>query len=137
MSFIVYQTIRGKKYAYEAEGYWDPVKKQARQRRKYLGAVNEETGEIIPKKTQTQIHFSKSFGQYHVLHELAKQSGLEARLRDSFGDDAALMLALAMIRVVDSTSMRNAHLALEESFVPEMLQLEQLPTSQRMSEFMV
>lgn len=50
MSCIVYQTNpkTGIKYAYESVSYWDKEKKQPRSRRKYLGRVNPETGEIIP-----------------------------------------------------------------------------------------
>ena len=49
MSCIVYQTNKktGVKYAYESVSYWDPDKKQPRSRRKYVGKVDPETGEII------------------------------------------------------------------------------------------
>jgi len=35
-------------YAYESESYWDKEKQQPRSRRKIIGKVDEETGEIIP-----------------------------------------------------------------------------------------
>ena len=49
MSCIVYQTNKktGVKYAYESISYWDPEKKQPRSKRKYVGKVDPETGEII------------------------------------------------------------------------------------------
>ena len=49
MSCIVFQTNKktGVKYAYESVSYWDPDKKQPRSRRKYIGKVDPETGEII------------------------------------------------------------------------------------------
>ena len=49
MSCIVYQTNKktGIRYAYESVSYWDPDKKQPRSRRKYIGKVDPETGEII------------------------------------------------------------------------------------------
>lgn len=52
MSCIVYQTDKktGIKYAYESFSYWDKEKKQPRSTRKYLGRVDEETGEIIGKE---------------------------------------------------------------------------------------
>lgn len=51
MSCIVYQKDKktGIKYAYESISYWDKEKKQPRSTRKYLGRVDEETGEIIYK----------------------------------------------------------------------------------------
>lgn len=50
MSCIVFQTDKrtGIKYAYESVSYWDKEKGQPRSKRKYLGKVDPETGEIIP-----------------------------------------------------------------------------------------
>lgn len=50
MSCIVYQTDKrtGVKYAYESVSFWDKEKGQPRSKRKYLGKVDPETGEIIP-----------------------------------------------------------------------------------------
>ncbi|MEE3394015.1 MAG: hypothetical protein VZR23_10170 [Lachnospiraceae bacterium] len=49
MSCIVYQTDKktGAKYAYESVSYWDAEKQQPRSKRKYIGRVDPETGEII------------------------------------------------------------------------------------------
>lgn len=48
MSIVKYKDSRtGVTYAYESISYYDPEKKQARPKRKYLGKVDEETGEII------------------------------------------------------------------------------------------
>ena len=54
MASIIYQTNRktGAKYAYSQESYWDKSKGQPRSRRTYLGRVDPETGEIIPKRTK-------------------------------------------------------------------------------------
>ena len=35
-------------YAYESVAYWDPEKKMSRAKRKLIGRINPETGEIIP-----------------------------------------------------------------------------------------
>lgn len=35
-------------YVYESESYWDPEKKQSRSRRKCIGKIDPETGEMIP-----------------------------------------------------------------------------------------
>ena len=48
---IIYRKPKGEdgpKYAYESTSYWDKDLKQPRSTRKYLGVVNEATGEIIP-----------------------------------------------------------------------------------------
>jgi transposase len=135
MSYIVHQKIRGKVYAYEAEGYWDSEKKQARQKRKYLGVV-DENGNIIPKTAEREIKVSKTLGQFDLLLQLAEQEGLRARLAEAFGEGSDLLLALAIARTVDPTSQRNLHLVLEESFLPELLGLQELPGSQRLSELL-
>lgn len=35
-------------YVYESESYWDPDKKQSRSKRKLIGRLDPETGEIVP-----------------------------------------------------------------------------------------
>ena len=42
----------GIKYAYESVSYWDKDKKQPRSKRRYLGKVDPETGEIIPSRKE-------------------------------------------------------------------------------------
>ncbi len=62
MASIVYQTDKktGIKYAYESTSYWDKEKKQPRSKRKYLGKVDPETGEIIPcRKEDNPIRISE------------------------------------------------------------------------------
>ena len=55
MSFITYMVNKktGKKYAYKQENVWDSEKGQSRAKRTYLGRVDPETGEIIPKRGST------------------------------------------------------------------------------------
>ena len=35
-------------YAYESHSYWDPEKKMTRAKRKLIGRVDPDTGEIVP-----------------------------------------------------------------------------------------
>ena len=51
MSCIVYITNKktNTKYAYRSESYRDPETKQPKSRRTYLGRVDPDTNEIIPK----------------------------------------------------------------------------------------
>ncbi len=35
-------------YAYESHSYWDPEKKMTRAKRKLIGRVDPETGDIVP-----------------------------------------------------------------------------------------
>lgn len=61
MSSIVYQTDKktGARYAFESESYWDKEKRQPRSKRKYLGKVDPDTGEIIPSRGR---HAQRSTG---------------------------------------------------------------------------
>ena len=43
-----YQRKTDTTYVYESESYWDPEKQQSRSRRKLIGKIDKETGEIIP-----------------------------------------------------------------------------------------
>lgn len=47
MAIVKYKNQSGVTYAYESVSEWDPVKKQSRPKRKYLGRVDQETGEIV------------------------------------------------------------------------------------------
>lgn len=52
MASIVYHVDKktGAKYAFENISFWDKEKKQPRSKRKYLGKVDSETGNIIPSR---------------------------------------------------------------------------------------
>lgn len=47
---IVYQLDKrsGITYAYESEAWWDKEKRQSRSRRRLIGRVDDETGEVVP-----------------------------------------------------------------------------------------
>ena len=74
MSCIVYQTDSktGIKYAYESVSYWDKEKQQPRSKRKYLGRVDPETGEIIAKKEKGS-HSVYEKGNEEVIKKLNEQ----------------------------------------------------------------
>lgn len=47
MAIVQYRNQSGILYAYDQKSEWDPVRKQSRSSRVFLGRVDEETGEII------------------------------------------------------------------------------------------
>lgn len=51
-----YHKDTGITYVYESESYWDKEKKQPRSRRKLIGKLDPQTGEVIPtgKKNRSQ-----------------------------------------------------------------------------------
>ena len=48
MAIVKYTHKDGSQYAYSSLACWDPIRKQNRPVRKYLGKVDPSTGEIIP-----------------------------------------------------------------------------------------
>lgn len=63
MASIIYQIDKktGAKYAFENVSYWDKDKKQPRSKRKYLGKVDPETGNIIPSRGRSSHSEEKGF----------------------------------------------------------------------------
>ncbi len=87
MASIVYQIDKktGTKYAFESVSYWDKEKKQPRSKRKYLGKVDPETGEIIPSRGKTTHSGDKTAADEGPLsalqEELEKKDKIISELR--------------------------------------------------------
>ncbi|MDF1550993.1 MAG: hypothetical protein P1P88_24445, partial [Bacteroidales bacterium] len=74
MSYIVEQKIKGRIYLYKVESYWDKVKKQARQKRVYIGPKEkQDTPEMIPKVSGL---LSKNYGNILFFNSIIEQIGL-------------------------------------------------------------
>ena len=75
MASIVYQIDKktGAKYAFESVSYWDKNKKQPRSKRRYLGKVDPETGEIIPSRGRTVHSEEKASEETTILPALYKE----------------------------------------------------------------
>ena len=53
-SFIYQHDKRsGITYVYESESYWDKEKKQSRCKRRLIGKIDKETGEIVPTRNRS------------------------------------------------------------------------------------
>lgn len=81
MSCIVYQTNKktGITYAYESISYWDKEKQQPRSKRQYIGRVDDETGEIIPKqdkKSKSQAKDSSTKEPGNLVPEMEEKNKL-------------------------------------------------------------
>lgn len=72
MSYIVEQKIKGNIYLCEVESYWDKKKKQARQRRKYIGPKNAKKVQNQTKKVMADI---KKFWKCFFAEFSVKQIG--------------------------------------------------------------
>jgi transposase len=136
MTFTTVQKIKGKHYLYESTGAWDPKKKQCRQKRVYLGPCDEH-GNLLPEQKRNVIRESRTIGQYHLLNELAKQAKICGSLEKAFGvSDAERILALAMLRISCPRTLRNVKNQIEETFVKELVGVDDELTSQYLSGFL-
>lgn len=110
MASIVYQIDKktGTKYAFESVSYWDKDKKQPRSKRKYLGKVDPETGEIIPSRGRSS-HSEESTApdrdELRALHdEIQKRDKTIEKLRRDLDEVTAkneeLLTVVKQIRVM-------------------------------------
>ena len=136
MTYLVKQKIHGRTYAYEAENYWDPEKKQSRQKRRYLGVWDEATGQVIPKTSERDVKTTKSFGPAYLLDSVGDEIKLRKKLSEAFGKDGDSILAIAMSKLLNQTSLKNLHHVLDDSFLPEMYSLKESFSSQWLSDFL-
>jgi transposase len=136
MTYIVKQKIRGKIYVYEAEGYWDPQKKQARQRRRYLGVWDEESGTIKPREAERTVRITKEYGAGYLLKWISEELKLGRKLEQSFGDDGKAILALAIAKVLRPVALKNISHIMEDSMVSELCRADTDFSSQWISDLL-
>lgn len=66
-------------YAYESHSYWDPEKKMTRAKRKLIGRIDPQTGEIVPtdgrnrkkkdEKTTKDVDYKKLYEKLQKKYE--------------------------------------------------------------------
>lgn len=105
MSYRVEQRIGGTVYVYEQTSYWVPQKHQSRQRRRYLGKKDPETGELIPPRQSHSPRHAKDYGNIYLLRQMAERSGVSAILQQAFPKEAILLLALACFEVSETAPL--------------------------------
>ena len=88
MSVVYHHDKRsGITYAYESKSYWDKEKGQSRARRRLIGRVDDETGEIVPtdgrvRKAAARRAEEAARPRYKAMYEeqLARVAELEAEV---------------------------------------------------------
>ncbi|SFI28989.1 Transposase [Tindallia magadiensis] len=117
---IIYQTNKqtGITYAYENEAYWDKEKQQSRAKRKLIGKLDPETGEIIPtrpyKKASPQTHVPakqgpvpitkvqrRSYGATHLFDQIGQQTGVQEDLKACFPGMYKQFLSIAYYLIME------------------------------------
>lgn len=92
-------------YVYESTSYYDKEKKQSRPKRKLIGKIDPETGEIVPttprtapkknKKPETQTFRQKHYGSRFLFQKIANKLNLFTGLQSVFGDKGRDIFELA------------------------------------------
>lgn len=99
MSSIVYLKNKdtGKVYAYLNESKWDPVKKKCVCKRKCLGHLDPETGDILPNRGKKEKDYAvvSTVGTTFFLEQIAERIGLRNAVRSALPDDWRLALSCA------------------------------------------
>ena len=115
---IVYQPDKrsGITYVYESISTWDKEKKQSRSKRKLIGRLDKETGEIVPTdgrmkgekvpKPPSRIrkdpkYIRLFYGATYLLDRIGEKLGLTEDLRQCFPDMYKQMLSLVYYLVLE------------------------------------
>ena len=105
MSYIIEQKSKGNVYLYEVESYWDKSKKQARQKRRYLGKKDPSTGETItPRKSVTPKEIF-DYGHMHAIRSTAQQIKITSCLKQAFKSDWEQIMHLAYYQMLEAKPM--------------------------------
>ena len=118
-----YDKRSGITYAYEATYYWDKEKQQSRCKRKLIGRVDEETGEIVPtdgrcRKDKTTVVKKPAkcgsvavtgsrhlyFGATYLLECFSEEIGLTADLKACFPDTYKQILSIAFYLILEDNN---------------------------------
>ena len=119
---IVFQTNKdtGITYAYESVSYWDKEKQQSRARRKLIGKVDQETGEIVPTRKSlpsedpdspqkrgpktTDVCTRIFYGATYLLNAIGDKIGITRDLKTCFPDTYKSILSLAYYIILEQGS---------------------------------
>lgn len=105
MPYTIEQRIGNHTYLYEVESYWDPEKKQPRQRRKYLGRKDPGSGKPVRSRSRTTPRLCKDYGHVYLLQTIAEQLGLTSILRHTFPEDYRTLLALVFFEISEAAPL--------------------------------
>lgn len=118
-----YDKRSGITYAYEATYHWDKDKQQSRCKRKLIGRVDEETGEIVPtdgrcRKGKTTVVKKPAkrgpvvatgsrhlyFGATYLLEYFSEEIGLTTDLKACFPDTYKQILSIAFYLILEDNN---------------------------------
>ena len=119
---VVQKQSNGRYYLYEVTGVWDPVKKNSKQIRTYLGVCDAE-GNLLKEATRNRtVSCSPVYGPYQLFVQLAERSGLTSALDDVYGmRDGRRLLAMAILGIVDPVTVNQMENTIDDTYLRELL----------------
>lgn len=119
---VVQKQSNGRYYLYEVTGAWDPVKKNSKQIRTYLGVCDAE-GNLLKEATRNRtVSCSPVYGPYQLFVQLAERSGLTSALDDVYGmRDGRRLLAMAILGIVDPVTVNQMENTIDDTYLRELL----------------
>jgi len=116
MSYIVEQKIKGRIYLYKVDSYWDKDKKQARQKRTYIGPKDAKKKPAIKQIISNIVH--KNYGNVFLLNWIINKIGLGDIVKKNFPGHYAELIALTFYEIIESSPLYLFPFWLEEHYLP-------------------
>jgi transposase len=115
MATIIFQKNKktGVVYAYESNAFWDKEKQQSRAKRKCIGKVDPETGEIIPNRAKSSSKTVKKgpvpttdavrsfYGATYLFDAIGEKLGVVADLKKCFPEKWKQILSTAYYLILE------------------------------------
>jgi len=95
-------------YVYESTSYWDSEKKQPRSKRKLIGHIDLETGELVPnRRYDAKEKYARTYeiGTFLLFDTISHKVGLSKILRKVFSRDADRILTCAYYMVSEGKAL--------------------------------
>ena len=121
MTYRVVQKINNNYYLYEVTAVWDPVKKNSKQKRKYIGKCDAD-GNLMNTKTDSSVKV-KELGKHYLMYHVAKDMGLREKLIEAFGEDGNELLAMCINRSIRTGLPRHSVRSMSDSLLPQMTEV--------------
>ena len=119
MSYTVEQKIGNNIYVYEVESYWDPQKKQPRQRRRYIGKKDPVTGEVVTPRKGFTPRKTGDYGHVYLLEHLGRRIGLYDTLKETFSELFREIFYLSLYQLLEAKPLYLYPLWAEASYLKE------------------
>lgn len=117
MSYIIEQKIKGRIYLYKVDSYWDKDKKQARQKRTYIGPKHAKKKTSIRQMQNNILH--KNYGDVYLLKKITERIGLFDIVKEIFQGKHLDLLGLAYYQIIQSDAFYLYPYWQEEYYLPK------------------